>query len=97
MEIVESPEAARSIGEGARGLVPTMGYLHEGHLSLAEAARRMCDVVVMSLFVNPLQFDDPADLDRYPRDLTGTPPWPKRRASTSSSPRPSRRCIRPSH
>lgn len=46
-----------------------MGYLHEGHLSLAETARRTCDVVVMSLFVNPLQFDDPADLDRYPRDL----------------------------
>ncbi|HEX7099398.1 MAG TPA: pantoate--beta-alanine ligase [Acidimicrobiia bacterium] len=69
MEIVESPEAARSIGEGARGLVPTMGYLHEGHLSLVEAARRQCDVVVMSLFVNPLQFDDPADLERYPRDL----------------------------
>src|SRR5688572_25874706 len=69
MEIVETPEEARAIGEGTRGLVPTMGYLHEGHLSLVEAARRRCDVVVMSLFVNPLQFDDPADLERYPRDL----------------------------
>lgn len=69
MEIVESPAEARAVGSGLRGLVPTMGYLHEGHISLAEAARRMCDVVVMSLFVNPLQFEDPDDLDRYPRDL----------------------------
>src|SRR5690606_26941802 len=69
MGIVETPEEARAIGEGTRGLVPTMGYLHEGHLSLVEAARRRCDVVVMSVFVNPLQFDDPADLERYPRDL----------------------------
>ncbi|HEX2154274.1 MAG TPA: pantoate--beta-alanine ligase [Acidimicrobiia bacterium] len=69
MEIVEYPGEARAVGSGLRGLVPTMGYLHEGHISLAEAARRMCDVVVMSLFVNPLQFEDPADLDRYPRDL----------------------------
>jgi len=69
MKIVATFAEARQYGSGSRGLVPTMGYLHEGHLSLAEAARRMCDVVVMSLFVNPLQFDDPADLDRYPRDL----------------------------
>jgi pantoate--beta-alanine ligase len=46
-----------------------MGFLHEGHVSLLEAARRDCDVVVMTLFVNPLQFNDPGDLDRYPRDL----------------------------
>jgi pantoate--beta-alanine ligase len=50
------------------GLVPTMGSFHDGHLSLMRRAREDCDVVVVSLFVNPSQFNEPADLETYPRD-----------------------------
>jgi pantoate--beta-alanine ligase len=54
-------------GQGRIGLAPTMGALHEGHVALFDAAREECDTVVASIFVNPAQFSDPADLDRYPR------------------------------
>lgn len=69
MKIVGTFAETRELAAGTVGLVPTMGFLHEGHLSLIDAARSECDTVVMSLFVNPLQFDESRDLSRYPRDL----------------------------
>ncbi|WP_134699007.1 pantoate--beta-alanine ligase [Ammoniphilus sp. YIM 78166] len=75
MKIVDSIESLRKwVAENKAnhqtvGFVPTMGFLHEGHMSLVDAAKNRADVVVMSIFVNPLQFGPTEDLDRYPRNL----------------------------
>jgi pantoate--beta-alanine ligase len=66
--VAELRDALAARRHGTIGLVPTMGALHAGHRALLAAARAACDTVVLSLFVNPSQFSDAADLDGYPRD-----------------------------
>ncbi len=75
MEIISNPKDMQALAQDWRGLghkvalVPTMGYFHQGHLSLMEYGKTVADRLVVSLFVNPTQFGPNEDLDRYPRDL----------------------------
>ena len=67
MEVTRTFDDTRGLYAGTVGVLPTLGFFHEGHLRLMSLLRDRCDTLVVSLFVNPTQFDDPGDFDAYPR------------------------------
>lgn len=67
MEVTRAFSETRSLYTGSIGFLPTLGFFHEGHLRLMDLLRERCDTLVVSLFVNPTQFNDPGDFDAYPR------------------------------
>lgn len=69
MELSPTFEETRSLYRGRVGLLPTLGFFHEGHLALMDLLRSQCETLVVSLYVNPTQFNDPGDFDAYPRDV----------------------------
>jgi pantoate--beta-alanine ligase len=97
LELIADPQqmqarALRAKRAGQRiSFVPTMGYLHDGHVSLLRQARALGELLVLSIFVNPMQFGPSEDLSRYPRDLSGDVEKRARQAATwcfCPSPRP---------
>jgi pantoate--beta-alanine ligase len=69
MDLTKTFEETRALYAGTVGLLPTLGFFHEGHLKLMDMLRSQCDTLVVSHYVNPTQFNDPGDFEAYPRDV----------------------------